>query len=118
MSYCLERLANVSQWSGTEFNWKPSWPVVYLVFSQKSKDKLALHKALLCLGDVRAQCMQRLGDLANKGGDFAKAIEFWKAARPLYERSLQATYVAQIDTRLAAVEKAQQKALAHIAHSY
>ncbi|KAJ7875680.1 hypothetical protein B0H13DRAFT_2549611 [Mycena leptocephala] len=147
MSYCLERLANVSQWSGTEFNWKSSWPVVYLVFSQKSKDKLALHKALLCLGDVyvfdqdegtahslftvalegftfmdvhcsRAQCMQRLGDLANKGGDFAKAIEFWKAARPLFERSLQATYVAQIDTRLAAVEKAQQKALAHIAHSY
>jgi tetratricopeptide (TPR) repeat protein len=109
MSYCLERLANVSQWSGTEFSWKSSWPVVYLVFSQKSKDKLALHKALLYLGDVyvfdqdkgtahslftvalegftlmdvhcsQAQCMQRLGDLANKEGDVTKAIEFWKAA--------------------------------------
>jgi hypothetical protein len=59
----------------------------------------------------RAQCMQHLGDLANKGGDFAKAIEFWKSARPLFERSLQATYVAQIDTKLAAVENVHQKAL-------
>jgi hypothetical protein len=58
--------------------------------------------------------MQRFGDLANKEGDFAKAIEFWKAARPLFEQSLQGTYVAQIDTRLAVVEKAQWKALAHL----
>jgi tetratricopeptide (TPR) repeat protein len=53
MSYCLERLANVSQWSGTEFNWKSSWPVVYLVFSQKSKT--ILHFTRHC--SVLEMCM-------------------------------------------------------------
>ncbi|KAJ7865799.1 hypothetical protein B0H13DRAFT_1898418 [Mycena leptocephala] len=120
MSYCLERLANVSQWSGTELNWKFSWPMALLylgdvyVFDQDEGTAHSLFTVALegfTFTDIhysRAQSMQRLGDLANKEGDVAKAIEFWKAARPLFEQSLQATYVAQIDTRLAAVEKAQQ----------
>jgi tetratricopeptide (TPR) repeat protein len=140
VSYCLERLANVNRWNGREIHQKYKWPVVYLAFAQKSKEKLALQKALLFLGDVcvsdqnedtahtlftvalegftnmdvhcgRAQCMQSLGDLANKRGDFAKASELWKAARPLFERSLQAKDVAQIDARLA---NAYQKALSYL----
>jgi hypothetical protein len=114
--------------------------VTYLAYAYKIKDKLALHKALLCLGDVfiinkdgktaenlymlalegfiqmdihrsRAQCMIRLGNLANEEGHISKAISLWKTARPLFERSLQATDVAQIDVRLSAAEKRDQEAL-------
>jgi hypothetical protein len=113
------------------------------VHAYKSKDKLALHKALLFSGDVflsnkdedtahnlytvalegftfmdvhhgRAQCMLRLGDLANERGDISKAFELWKTAQPLFELSSQAKDVAQIDSRLAAVAEAHQKALAQL----
>jgi tetratricopeptide (TPR) repeat protein len=143
VSYCLERLADISRWDGTEIYWKYTWPVVYLAFAQKSKERLALHKAVLCLGDVfvsnededtahslftvalegftfmdvhhsRAQSMLRLGDLAKERGELSRAIEFWKAARPLFERSLQAKDVAKIDTRLAGVEETYQEALARL----
>ncbi|KAJ7744306.1 hypothetical protein B0H14DRAFT_2637294 [Mycena olivaceomarginata] len=59
----------------------------------------------------RAECMMRLGDLAEGQGHTSEAISHWKAARPLFEQSLQAKDVAHIDTTLLAVEKAQQKAL-------
>jgi hypothetical protein len=111
-----------------------------LAHAYKSKDKLGLHKALLFLGDVfvtikdetaatnlyivaldgfthmdvhrsRAQCMIRLGDLAEAQGCISKAIDFWQTAQPLFERSLQAKDVAQIEARLATVQKAPQQAL-------
>jgi hypothetical protein len=101
---------------------------------------LELHKALLFLGDVflatkdnqtatnlytvalegfthmdihrsRAQCMVRLGDLANEQGHTSKAIGFWTTARPLFEQSLQGKDVAQIDVRLSTVDKAHGKSL-------
>ncbi|KAJ7825776.1 hypothetical protein B0H14DRAFT_2819552, partial [Mycena olivaceomarginata] len=115
-----------SFWPSSE--WQFRWPVTYLGYAYKTKDNLALHKALLCLGDVfiitkmekllkictlalegftqmdvhrsGAQCMIRLGDLANKQGHTSKAIFLWQKARPLFERSLQTTDVAQIDVRL------------------
>jgi hypothetical protein len=55
--------------------------------------------------------MVRLGDLANEQGHTSKAIGFWKTARPLFEQSLQAKDVAQIDVRLSTVDKAHQKSL-------
>jgi hypothetical protein len=55
--------------------------------------------------------MIRLGDLANKQGHTSKAISLWQTARPLFERSLQATDVAHIDVRLSAAEKQDQGAL-------
>jgi tetratricopeptide (TPR) repeat protein len=132
-SYCLERLADESQWGGDN-SVQSHWPMVYLGFAQRSKQKLALHKALLLLGDVFisdkdeetaynlydvalegftymdvhcscAQSMLRLGDLAHKRGDISKATEFWKAARPLFEQSLQAKEVDQINARVATVEE-------------
>jgi tetratricopeptide (TPR) repeat protein len=135
MSYCLERLADVNEWHGIECRLDTSWSIVYLGFAQKSKEKLALHKALLFLGDVfnlnndpntahtlfivalegftymdvhrsRAQCMLRLGDLANERGDLAEAVELWNTARPLFECSLQCKDVAKIEARLVAVEEA------------
>ncbi|KAJ7822898.1 hypothetical protein B0H14DRAFT_3146200, partial [Mycena olivaceomarginata] len=137
-SFCLERLADITAWPSSE--WQFRWPVTYLGYAYKTKDKLALHKALVCLGDVfiinkdgttaenlymlalegftqmdvhrsRAQCMIHLGDLANKQGHTSKAISLWQTAQPLFERSLQATDVAQIDVRLSAAEKHDQEAL-------
>jgi hypothetical protein len=55
--------------------------------------------------------MIRLGDLANEQRHISKAISLWQTARPLFERSLQATDVAQIDVRLSAAEKRDQEAL-------
>jgi tetratricopeptide (TPR) repeat protein len=137
-SFCLERLADITAWPSSE--WQFRWPVMYLGYAYKAKDKLALHKALLCLGDVfivngdiktaenlymlalegftqmdvhhsRAQCMSRLGDLANQQGHTSKAISLWQTARPLFERSLQATDVAHIDARLSTAEKSNLEAL-------
>jgi tetratricopeptide (TPR) repeat protein len=136
--FCLGRLADIRAWPASE--WHPRWPVMYCGRAYQSKDKLELHKALLFLGDVflatkddetatnlyivalegfthmdvhcsRAQCMVRLGDLANEQGHTSKAIGFWTTARPLFERSLQAKDVAQIDVRLSTVDKAHQKSL-------
>ncbi|KAJ7770322.1 hypothetical protein B0H14DRAFT_3590794 [Mycena olivaceomarginata] len=137
-SLCLERLADITSWPSSE--WQFRWPVTYLGYAYKTKDNFPLHKALLCLGDVfiinkdgktaeklymlalegfkqmdvhrsQAQCMIRLGDLANEQGHTSKAISLWQTARPLFERSLQATDVAQIDVRLSAAEKHVKEAL-------
>ncbi|KAJ7796490.1 hypothetical protein B0H14DRAFT_3550792 [Mycena olivaceomarginata] len=144
-SFRLERLADIRAWPTSE--WQFKWPVVYCGYAYKSKEKLALHKALLFLGDVfiankdeetatnvyivalegftymdihqsRAQCMIRLGDLAEGQGHTSEAIAFWEEARPLFKRSLQAKNVAQIDARLSTVEKAHQKALLELVISH
>ncbi|KAF8140699.1 hypothetical protein K438DRAFT_1785466 [Mycena galopus ATCC 62051] len=137
---CLSQLANIKAWPISESQGK--WATIYLTFAYKSKAKLDLHKALLFLGDVfittkddhtatilyqvalegftsmdvhqsRVQSMLRLGDLANKHGHTSEAISFWKEARPLFEWSLQAKDIAQIDSRLATYESegAHQEAL-------
>ncbi|KAJ7368932.1 hypothetical protein DFH08DRAFT_983522 [Mycena albidolilacea] len=142
---CLERLADIRAWPAS--TWQSRWPVIYCAYAYKSKEKLALHKALLFLGDVfiadndeetatnayivalegftymdihqsRAQCMIRLGDLAEGQGHISEAIAFWEEARPLFEWSLQAKDVAQIDARLSTTEKAHQKALLELVTSH
>jgi tetratricopeptide (TPR) repeat protein len=131
VSYCLERLADVGRWQAKDFSWSSTWTVIYLAHAKRSKEKLAVHKALLFLGDVffrsgdkdtagtlfivaldgfssmdihrsRADCMLRLGDLAKESGDISEATTLWKRARPLFERSLQKINIAQVDIRLAA----------------
>lgn len=142
-SFVLERLADIGRWGAIDAEMLFIWPMVYLGYAFKSKGKLELQKALLFVGDVfisnqeedtahslwavalegfthmdvhrsRAQCMLRLGDLARKRGNFTEAIGFWMAARPLFERSLQAKDVGQIDVRVAAVGQAHQKTLQHL----
>ncbi|KAJ7712372.1 hypothetical protein B0H16DRAFT_1813538 [Mycena metata] len=100
--------------------------------SETGKEMLGIYKALQFLGDVslreqdevtatslftlalggftkmdvhrsRAECMIRLGDISNKHGDFLKALELWKQARPLFERSSQAKQVQHIDERLVGI---------------
>ncbi|KAJ7083785.1 hypothetical protein C8R44DRAFT_862383 [Mycena epipterygia] len=133
VSYCLEKLADIGRWTSTSINWSYRWPVIYLVQAHKTQENLALHKALRFIGDVflserdehtahnlfvvalegftymdvhrsRADCMLRLGDIAKHRGDLVKAVELWKEARPLFERSSQAKDILQIDTRLASVD--------------
>ncbi|KAJ7310709.1 hypothetical protein DFH08DRAFT_823081 [Mycena albidolilacea] len=135
-SFCLECLANIKTWLTPE--WHLKWPVIYLAFAYKSQEKLALHKALLFLGDVfadtnnentafnlytvalkgfiqmdihhsRAQCILGLGDLANKRRDIPAAIVHWKAAQVLFQWSLQAKDVADIDSRLEIAGRAHQE---------
>ncbi|KAJ7103811.1 hypothetical protein C8R44DRAFT_858900 [Mycena epipterygia] len=135
ISYCLERLADVGRWTSTKINWSYQWAVVYLVYAQKTQQKLALYKALQFLGDVflsegddhtphnlfvvaldgftymdvhrsRADCMLRLGDIAKQRGHLVKAVDYWKQSHPLFEQSSQAKDIVQIDTRLASVDPA------------
>ncbi|KAJ7131298.1 hypothetical protein C8R44DRAFT_731536 [Mycena epipterygia] len=117
VSYCLERLADAGHWTSIEINWTYTWTVIYLVQSHKTKEKLALYKALRCMGDdiflsegdeesahsvsivalegftsmdihrSRAECMLRLGDIAKHRGNLLEAQELWKAAHPLFESS-------------------------------
>jgi hypothetical protein len=109
-----------------------SWTAVYLVNSLQRKEKLGIYKAFQFLGDIfllqndehtaislftvalegftqmdvhrsRAECMLHLGDISRGDGDLLKAVEFWEAARPLFERSSQAKQVENIDGRLVGV---------------
>ncbi|KAF8143641.1 hypothetical protein K438DRAFT_1783581 [Mycena galopus ATCC 62051] len=138
---CLEHLANIKAWPVTENQY--TWPTIYLSSACNSKQKLDLHQALLYLGDVfltendedtaasmyqvalegftsmdvhrsRAQCMLRLGELANNHGRASEAVALWKSARPLFERSSQAKDVAEIDAKIVAAQNAHQEALAQL----
>ncbi|KAJ7458207.1 hypothetical protein FB451DRAFT_1182950 [Mycena latifolia] len=129
---CMESFANIKDWPESDFRWASGWAVIYLGYAKKLGDKIALHRALQFLGDAfqaegdsatstalftaalegftwmdihrsRADCMLRLGDLAKGQGDVSKAIELWKTARPLFERSSQAKQVIQIDERLTTI---------------
>ncbi|KAJ7247843.1 hypothetical protein C8J57DRAFT_1234126 [Mycena rebaudengoi] len=54
----------------------------------------------------RADCMDRIGDTHNNCGAVMKAVELWKAARPLFERSSQMKDITRIDAKLAEVDSA------------
>ncbi|KAJ6489721.1 hypothetical protein DFH09DRAFT_1454553, partial [Mycena vulgaris] len=125
---CLERLGDMSRWSTVD--WSTTWTTVYLVHALKSKQRLEIHKAFQFLGDVflaqgdestamslfaaaldgftqmdvhrsRAECMLRLGDNSKLHGNVPKAVELWKTARLLFQRSSQAHQVVVVDERLA-----------------
>ncbi|KAJ7477514.1 hypothetical protein FB451DRAFT_190982 [Mycena latifolia] len=131
VSYCLEKLGNTSLWVAMDHT-SSNWTVTFLVHSLKLKQKLQIHKALQFLGDVyladddkqtaisllavalegftkmdvhrsRAECMLRLGDIAEANEDLLNAGELWNTARPLFKRSSQVKQVGHIDERLARV---------------
>ncbi|KAJ7469043.1 hypothetical protein FB451DRAFT_1255624 [Mycena latifolia] len=132
MTLCLEKLANVNSWS-SDTDGLDVWTAVFLASAQKSRQKLELHKALQFLGDLfilsgdedtanslfivalegftymdihrsRANCMIRLGDIADRRGDPGTARKLWTEARPLFERSRQSEDVSQLDIRLQIVD--------------
>ncbi|KAJ7839685.1 hypothetical protein B0H14DRAFT_1065977 [Mycena olivaceomarginata] len=127
-SFCLDWLANVSQWGATHSTVR--WTTVFLVHSIKHKKKLEVHKAIQSFGDLfltqgdestainlftvalegftymdvhcsRAECMLRLGDISKSWGDLPKAMKLWDSARPLFVRSSQAQQVENINCRFA-----------------
>jgi hypothetical protein len=53
----------------------------------------------------RAECMLKLGDISKNRGDLPKAMELWDTARPLFEYSLQAQQVENIDCRFAGMSQ-------------
>ncbi|KAJ7755264.1 hypothetical protein B0H16DRAFT_732635 [Mycena metata] len=145
VSYCLERLADVTCW-GTDH--ELSWSTVFLAHSLRAKEMLGIHKALQFVGDVhlmqsdevtavnlftialegftemdvhrsRAECMIRLGDIAKKNGDLLKALELWETARPLFECSSQTKKVQDINERVSGmsekVKEEHRKNLARLA---
>ncbi|KAJ7092228.1 hypothetical protein C8R44DRAFT_750341 [Mycena epipterygia] len=136
VTHSLERVADVNQWGNFGEGFK--WTVTYLAYGKKIQDKSAIYKALQFLGDVflsegdtktahslfiialqgfthmdihcsRAQCMVRLGDIEKQKDDLVRAVDLWKQAQPLFERSLQRKEITQIDNRLADIEKERLK---------
>ncbi|KAJ7493856.1 hypothetical protein FB451DRAFT_1164723 [Mycena latifolia] len=128
VTYCLERLSDVHQWKPVGQT-SYTWTVTFLVYALRNKQKLEINKGLQFLGDLhlaaddrntaiglftvalegftcmdihrsKAECMLHLGDIAAQDGSMTKAIELWKMARPLFERSSQKVQVAHIDERL------------------
>ncbi|KAJ7789839.1 hypothetical protein B0H14DRAFT_3161809 [Mycena olivaceomarginata] len=133
--YCLAKLADsihpvhadseVSKWAVI---------FLAFVMRPRERSILPVHQALQRLGDVfaqqgnteealsiltvtlegftwmdvhrnRAECMQTIGDVHFRNGDLSAASTFWMAARPLFERSLQAQAVMEINARLVEVER-------------
>jgi tetratricopeptide (TPR) repeat protein len=127
--FCLERLGDVSRWNNT--HGMTTWTTILFAHSLKSKERMGIHKAFQCLGDIfliegdgetalnlfttalegftsmdihrsRAECMLRLGDIASQQNNLLRALELWQTARSLFERSSQTKQVENVDQRLSA----------------
>jgi tetratricopeptide (TPR) repeat protein len=131
---CLERLGDLStgmndiqptlQWAGIllglALKWKYKREVMQAfrclgqIFSAQGEDETALSLFNVALDgftfmDVhrwRADCMVRTADILNGCGEIMKAVELWKAARPLFKKSSQMKDISQIDAKLAEVDTA------------
>ncbi|KAJ7242259.1 hypothetical protein C8J57DRAFT_1477473 [Mycena rebaudengoi] len=131
---CLERLGDLST-GMNDIPTTLRWVGVFLSMALKCKEKHQTMQAFRCLGlifaaegdnetarslfnvalhgftlmDVhrwRADCMVRIADILNNCGEVMKAVELWKAARPLFKRSSQMKDIIKIDARLAEVDSA------------
>ncbi|KAJ6627908.1 hypothetical protein B0H10DRAFT_316633 [Mycena sp. CBHHK59/15] len=125
---CLEKLADITHGmfdvESTLF-----WAFVLLAFARKGQNNVSIHHALRYLGDIfQAQndettalslfevaqegyramgihrslgdCMLRIGDILYHRSEIGKAVEMWKAALPLFQRSLQRKDVERTEDRL------------------
>ncbi|KAJ7233076.1 hypothetical protein C8J57DRAFT_1578277 [Mycena rebaudengoi] len=131
---CAERLGDLST-GMNDIPTTLRWTGIFLGLALKSKDKCQTMQAFRCLGQIfsaqgddetalslfnvaldgftfmdvhhwRADCMVRIADILNNCGEVIKAIELWKTARPLFERSSQMRDVIKIDTKIAEVDSA------------
>ncbi|KAJ7882910.1 hypothetical protein B0H13DRAFT_1890612 [Mycena leptocephala] len=142
--FCLDYMADIDRWGRTNCHQTYKWAVIFLAHANRFHARLELCKALqflakLCLtnGDEltaeslftvaldgftymdvhhsRAACMLHLGDIARQWGQLIRASTLWNDARPLFERSLQAKYVSEIDARLTELEGHYEPSLENIA---
>ncbi|KAJ7265635.1 hypothetical protein C8J57DRAFT_1718273 [Mycena rebaudengoi] len=131
---CLEKLGDLST-GMNDIQTTLRWAGILLGFALKCKDKCQTMQAFRCLGQIfsvqgdnetalslfnvaldgftfmdihrwRADCMVRIGDILNIRGEAITAVELWKAARPLFERSSQMKDVLKIDAKLTGVDSA------------
>ncbi|KAJ6448116.1 hypothetical protein C8R45DRAFT_948174 [Mycena sanguinolenta] len=110
-----DHLANIKPSSATIE--QSSWPVIYLAFAYKVKEKQALQGFKpMDVHEKQAECMLHLGDLAHAHGNTVAAITHWKTACLLFGKSSQMKDIAQIDSNLAAIEKADEQALITLAY--
>ncbi|KAJ7265640.1 hypothetical protein C8J57DRAFT_390485 [Mycena rebaudengoi] len=131
---CLERLGDLSTgMNSIQTTWQ--WTGIFLGLALKCKHKRQTMQAFRCLGQIfsaegddetalslfnvaldgftfmdvhcwRADCMVRIGDILNNRQEVMKAVELWKSARPLFERSSQMKDIIKIDVKLAEVDSA------------
>jgi hypothetical protein len=128
--FTLERLADFRNGMDNLQN-TLKWTALYLGISMKSKNKLAVLKALRCLGIIliehgdgdsaltllgvvlegftsmdvhrwRADCMVQMSDIYAGRGDLMRSRQLWTLARPLFERSSQRKAASFMETKLAA----------------
>jgi tetratricopeptide (TPR) repeat protein len=127
---CLQSLGDGSYWNSSQ--WTSTWATVLLAHSLRSKLRLGLNKALQFLGDIfltqgeentaislftvalegftfmdvhrsRAECMLHLANIHHEKKEFSTAKRLWKEAIPLFEKSLQAKNVHDINAKLHAI---------------
>ncbi|KAJ7215642.1 hypothetical protein C8J57DRAFT_1600268 [Mycena rebaudengoi] len=131
---CLERLGDLSA-GMNDIPTTLRWTVILLGQAVKCKEKRQTMQAFRCLGQIfaaegdnetalslfnvaldgftfmdvhrwKADCMVRIADILTSRGEVMKAVELWKAARPLFERSSQMKDIIKIDAKLAEVDSA------------
>jgi tetratricopeptide (TPR) repeat protein len=131
---CLERLGDFST-RMNDIQTTLRWTGIFLGLALKCKDKRQTMHAFRCLGQIfsaegdngtalslfnvaldgftfidvhrwRADCMVQIADILNTRGEVMKAVELWKAARPMFTRSSQLEDIIKIDARLAEVDSA------------
>ncbi|KAJ7046231.1 hypothetical protein C8F04DRAFT_1248486 [Mycena alexandri] len=137
MTLALGLLADPERWRFLPA--AENWSVIFLVHVLKSGEQLEIHRAFQFLGESflhhhrdsatatslfavalekftqmdihqnRAECTLRLGEIARDEGDAVRAVELWRAARPLFERCSQVKEVAKIDNRLMGIEREMQE---------
>ncbi|KAJ7207371.1 hypothetical protein C8J57DRAFT_1258140 [Mycena rebaudengoi] len=94
MLLCLERLGDLSTGMNCISTALP-WGGVFLSLALKCKNKRQTVQAF--------QCLDQIADILNNRGEVIKAVELWKAARPLFKRSSQMIDIVKIDAKLAEV---------------
>ncbi|KAJ7264244.1 hypothetical protein C8J57DRAFT_1624734 [Mycena rebaudengoi] len=131
---CLEGLGDLST-GMNPISTTLRWGSVFLSLALKCKDRRQTMQAFRCLGQIfaaqgddetalslfnvaldgftfmdvhrwRADCMVRIAGIMNNHGEVMKAVELWKAARPLFKRSSQMKNIIIIDAKLAEVDSA------------
>jgi tetratricopeptide (TPR) repeat protein len=128
---CLERLGDLST-GMSNVQTTLGWAVIFLALALKCRNKNKIMRSFWCMGQIflahgddetalslfevalegftlmdvhrwRADCMVRIADILESGGEIMKAAELWNLAKPLFERSSQTNDVVRMDAKLAAV---------------
>jgi tetratricopeptide (TPR) repeat protein len=131
---CLERLGDLST-AMNDIQTTLQWAGIFLGLALKCKYKHQTMHAFRCLGQIfsaegdvetalslfnvaldgftfmdvhrwRADCMVCIADIVNNHGEVMKAVNLWKAARPLFEQSSQMQDITRIDAKLAEIDSA------------